>query len=940
MFAIIKRFGGFFKLTRIFVLALIGWFVLPAGAAQYTFPGNLPAGCVDNMGGNYTCGSLVFAAGDRVSFRSSQPTIITFEGALDIGANAFINTGPDAAKLTLIIKGGSVLGADSVLNASIQTLGAGDVTLGANSEVTGAISTQTGIVSLGASAKAGDSITTTTGYVGLGARAIVSGNIATTTGYVAVGANASIDGSVTTTTGYVTLGVSAVVGGLVATGEAGYVVLGASAKVNGNIVVRGEGYVTLGDSAVAGGDISTVYDAITLGANSRVTGSVTVSQTGAVTLGASSVVGGNITTEVGAVTIGADSLVGGAISGTVSINNTGDISIGAGSKVYAICCKGVDDSCVTNGSGVTPPPLICPVSSPTTFECVQTGVAYNNPLINPSLKNRLYTKLAGTAFTLDLIALKTDGSVANNYAGAASRNVSLEFVNGEGSGICSSRSEAEPNASQVLTFNAADAGRKTATVILRKSHANLRCRVTDANQSKNLVGCSTDNFSVRPSAVVLQAPMTTTMAPSSILRPAIAAGANFDLRAFTTTGSNYSGQLRLDTNKLSAQIPSQDTFVQNGGTVGLLQPSALQANAAAQSLGKYGEVGYLYLAPGAYRDDEFTAIDAVNGDCITRTANNENYLADTLIDGKYGCSVGTQTPITWGRFYPDYLSITSSALTAACNTSVPYTYFAENGLTTQFLITAKNTSGETTKNYSAAFAKFNLDDYFAYEFNAALRPEGSVLTGNLTIPKGKWVDGTAQIVVKHQVSRPKAPVAETFIRLTANPSDGETNRAAVAAQIGDATRLRYGRLQLKNAYGSELLALPLSLEAQYWTQPGYYITNPDDSCTIVSPNTIVMRNYIGDLKPCKTQLLPTQAFKLVSGKLPVAGIVLTKPGIGNGGSVDLSINLGSIANDNTCLGASESFAGVANQPWFGSDATARATFGIYKSKKIYTRENY
>ena len=914
MFAAIKHFRSFLKPARVFALALICWFVLPAGAVQYTFPGNLPAGCVDNTGGNYTCSGLALAAGDQVSVGSPQPATITFEGALVVGANALVNTGPGAAVLTLVIKGGLALGSDSVLNASVQTLGAGGVALAANSEVTGAISTQNGDVSLGAPAKVG-------------------GSVSTATGAIALGAGASVGGSVSTITGYVTLGASAVVGGLITTEEAGYVVLGASSKVNGNINIRGEGYVNLGDSAGASGDISTVSGAITLGANSQVVGSA-ASKTGAITLGASSGVGGDISTEDGDVTVGA----GGVIRGSVSIKGTGAITMGAGGKVYSVCCKGADDSCARNTANIDPPPLTCPVSLPTTFECLQPGAAYNNALTDQSLKNRLYTKLAGTAFTIDLVALKADVTIAKNYAGAANRDVRLELVNGEGSGTCSSRSASEPNASQVLTFNAVDAGRKTATVLLRQSQANLRCRVTDANQSPSLVGCSTDNFSVRPSAVLLQAAPTAT-APSSVSLPAIAAGANFVLSASTTTGTNYSGQLRLDTDKLTAQISSQDTVVQDGGAVGLLQPLTLQANAAAQPLGNYGEVGYLYLAPGAYRDDAFTAVDSANGDCITRTTNNEN-LADTLIDGKYGCSVGTQTTTTWGRFYPDHLIVTPSSLTAACTTSVPYTYFAEDGLTSRFSITAKNTSGDTTKNYSAAFAKFDLSKYSAYGFNAAPLPAGSMLASSSTVPRGEWLGGTAQVVAKHQISRPTVPVGETSIRLTATPSDGETSPAAVATQVGDAARLRYGRLQFKNAYGSELLALPVPLEAQYLTQSGYYITNIDDSCTVVSPNTIVMRNYTGDLKPCKTQLLPTQAFRLVSGKLPAAGIVLTKPGTGSGGSVDLSITLGSIAHDSTCLGATESFAGVANQPWFGSDPTARATFGIYKSKKIYTRENY
>ena len=918
MFAVVKSLGLLLKPARISALALAFacLFTVTAEAAQYTFPGNLPLGCIDNTGGNYACSALTLSPGDRVSVGTPQPATITFDGALTVASDVLVNTGPNVAALVLVINGALTLGGSSALNATVQTLGAGAVSIGANSEITGAVFAQNGNVTLAAPSKVG-------------------GSISTGTGLVAIGAGSVVGGGVSTVTGYVTVGTAAAVGGPVTTEKAGYVVLGASAQIIGNINVQGEGYVSLGDAARAGANINTVNDSVTLGANSQVVGSVITSQTGAVTLGANAVVGGNIITQVGDVTVGA----GGKLDGTIAVDVSGNITIGASSKIYAVCCYRLDASCVTNSSGIEPAPLVCPVAAAANFECLQTGVAHNNVVASASSRNPLYTKLAGTAFTLDLIALRTDGTIATSYAGAASRNVRLELVNGEGSDACSRRAVLEPDASQTLTFGIADAGRKTATVTSRQSHANLRCRVTDFNQSPSIVGCSTDNFSVRPSAVVLQAAaVTTAAAPSAISLPAIAAGKNFSLRALTLAGTNYMGQLRLDTEKLTAQLPSQDNTIQAGGTVGLLQPSILSTNAAAQVLGNYGEVGYLYLAPGTYRDDVFTAVDSIKGDCITGTANNEN-LADTLINGKYGCSVGNQTALTWGRFYPDHLSVTPIALTAACTSSVPYTYFAEDGLTTQFALTARNTVGVTTKNYSGLFAKLNLQNYLAYGFSATPLSVGSVLASSSTVPIGQWLNGTAQVTAKHQISRPSAPQPQTLISVSAAPFDSEIP-AGAAVQIGDATRLRYGRLQLKNVYGSELLALAVPLEAQYWTPGGYYITNADDSCTVVSPKTVVMRNYTKQLKACETQIFPITPVRLLSGRLPGAGLVLSKPGVGNEGSVDLSINLGSSGYGKNCTSISESPADAARQPWFGSDPSARMTFGIYKSRKIYSRENY
>ena len=155
----------------------------------------------------------------------------------------------------------------------------------------------------------------------------------------------------------------------------------------------------------------------------------------------------------------------------------------------------------------------------------------------------------------------------------------------------------------------------------------------------------------------------------------------------------------------------------------------------------------------------------------------------------------------------------------------------------------------------------------------------------------------------------------------------------------DNNELRYGRLRMLNAYGSELLALPVPLEAQYWTG-SYYATNTLDSSTLITPSSIVMGNYRNALVACKTLLAPSAAVTLVAGKMPSPGLMLSAPGTGNAGSVDLSLNLGATASGSNCFTATASTATAASLPWFGTNPTARATFGIYKSPLIYRRENY
>ena len=99
-----------------------------------------------------------------------------------------------------------------------------------------------------------------------------------------------------------------------------------------------------------------------------------------------------------------------------------------------------------------------------------------------------------------------------------------------------------------------------------------------------------------------------------------------------------------------------------------------------------------------------------------------------------------------------------------------------------------------------------------------------------------------------------------------------------------------------------------------------------------------MSNYRNNLTACETQL----GYSSGSGAL-INGVSktlrLTKPGAGNNGTVDLTLNLTS-ASGNTCNSATESTATAASIPWFGTNPVSRATFGIYKTPIIYLRENF
>jgi MSHA biogenesis protein MshQ len=186
-----------------------------------------------------------------------------------------------------------------------------------------------------------------------------------------------------------------------------------------------------------------------------------------------------------------------------------------------------------------------------------------------------------------------------------------------------------------------------------------------------------------------------------------------------------------------------------------------------------------------------------------------------------------------------------------------------------------------------------------------------------------------------------------------NPARFGTATSGNGIAFSGAKEMRFGRLWLGNAIGSELIDLPIPLSVQYWN--GFaFVTNSSDSCTTLpatAPNTpLALSNFQGALSACETAVSPTTTLTFASGQ---GSLKLTKPGRGNTGSVDMTMNLGT-ASGTTCItaGGSTVAAGTAGRTWlqgnWGGSATytvnptARATFGPYHSSQefIYQRENY
>lgn len=617
------------------------------------------------------------------------------------------------------------------------------------------------------------------------------------------------------------------------------------------------------------------------------------------------------------------------VSFGLSTNTTEDLNVNVASGSItehtgsAATCVAAD---YTNGSVTTcddARKFIC--AAPMAFNCIEAGAN--------ALSGHLYTKLADTAFSFDVVALKdtnadgTADAVETQYAADSNKSVTVELVDGSGSTTCSLRSALSPVVTQTLTFTkvnqATDQGRKSTSMTVTKANQNLRCRVTDASQSPNIVSCSTDNFAVRPSAVTLNT-TATAAAASATDTTTVKAGAAFTLGATTTTGTNYQGNLSLDAGKLTAQTTTQDATQVSGGTVGTLTPASLPTNPspASSNNATYNEVGYLYLAAGAYRDDSFAAVDSATGDCVTSTTSNAN-LDDTLdADGKYGCSIGNKSAVSLGRFIPHHFD---TVVVQGCAAG-SYTYSAQPFSVTA---TARNLAGGATSNYQGVFAKATTLSHAGTTTNMAGNSLAATAYANGV--------GTANNVTYTFASRTTNPL-ELTLRATDSEatSDGATEGT---------TTIRSGRVRLFNAYGSERLDLPMTMRAEFWNDA--WQIHVADSCT----TTTLAFAQVGAVD------IRANTCVRDSGKPGVSGM-----GCAAAGVAARSFREGGVAgfagDFNLWLQAPQNVGGAFTPgsidvtatvpawlqfPWIGATATnpsARATFGIYKSPLIYRRENY
>ena len=576
------------------------------------------------------------------------------------------------------------------------------------------------------------------------------------------------------------------------------------------------------------------------------------------------------------------------------------------------------------------------------FECLESGLAYNNLITTPSARNPLYTKLSDAGFDFDVVALQSSGDQATGYVSSGTVTVEL-FDDSVPAASCGAY--ASPVASQTMTFAAADNGRKTipSSFNLAKAFGKLRCRVTDSTITPTVYGCSSDDFTLRPqafSAVSSSNANADSAGLSATAVPLVKTGAAFTLVADTGV-AGYNNTPKANPGRLEwTGAPAGGRASPGSGTLDGAIPGNLVFSAASATTGNgasgsfvYDEAGYFRFKTYGIYDDTFASFsdDIANGDCVSGSATLADNYANTAASGKYGCYFGNTVATShFGRFVPDHFDTTVKQACAPGS----FSYSAQPFPLT---VTARNLTGGTTQNYTGSFAK--AVSLIARDTADTTDNPGPGTLTSATIASTAFAAGVANQSPAYTLTT--AQTAPTSVRIRAQESEVSSLRSPSALTVEGGAAVRSGRARLSNAYGSEMLDLPVPFRAEYWNGTGW-VLNTADSCTgdttlsaanavslalVSAPAslTCIMDNGNPELSGAGCGAAASPAKRYRAGATPAlspafAGdfnLWLRAPGAGKPGNATVKATV---------------------PAWLGVVPPARILFGVYKSPLIYRRE--
>lgn len=580
--------------------------------------------------------------------------------------------------------------------------------------------------------------------------------------------------------------------------------------------------------------------------------------------------------------------------------------------------------------------------------------AYGTPpiAVQNYLTGRIYTKVAGTPFKLNVAAINNN-QIQTGYVLAGSRNVDVKLVdNSDGvcvlnstqANYCSAACRAKPavsGGSQTLSFVPSNAGQRQSTdFTIPGAWSSLVAIVSDATTT----ACSTDAFAVRPPRFDTLSSTASNAALTGL--PTFRAGTDAFGMTVGTATPGYAGAAAVPTIN-----PAGVAANAAGWAVGSIAPGTFPAAVASSSTGStftYSEVGHFRFlgydpavntsSPRGLHDSTWTAVDQSTQDCIAGSYANTRDTSGTFASnnnfGKYGCLFGLgANSALFGRFIPDRFTLTTGSVTPTCTgTTRNFTYMGQARLGITYRLEARNGANGITQNYDATRAAVVAPTVVAEDQDAA--NQSCNLAARLTgLPSATWTAGvynatsTTAVFSRPATAAPGSLNASTPALCTAtlanagNPfwnldigvlvNDGTASMAGAdmhagttgvcsgtgcnAIRLGN-TGMVLGRLNLLNAYGSDALPLLVPVRAEYWNGSSWQL-NTEDRCTTLSASNLAVGNTVSS-----SGLSVTSASLALSPSPTMSGGLTSfriNPAVKGPGSVDVVLNLGLGVDANT-----------------------------------------
>jgi hypothetical protein len=587
--------------------------------------------------------------------------------------------------------------------------------------------------------------------------------------------------------------------------------------------------------------------------------------------------------------------------------------------------------------------------------------AFETTTASGAIAGVIKTKVAGTAFSLAVVALNsTRTAVLTTFTGT----VTVELLDASNNtGALNATTGCRTSWTNIATiapspaFVTADNGRATVTFSAANA-ANawreVRVRVTYTSGGTTVIGCSTDNFAIRPSSFnnvqATDGTDTTTGVARTLNNSSATTGVVHRAgRAFTAIGAAVSSTGTTTTGYDGAPTLSVTTCTLPAGCAAGAFASALTATSGAISgTATYSEAGVI---TATLTDSTFAAVDAADSTLAERTINS--------------------AAITIGRFVPEaYRLSTSTAPTLApplCGagpSSQSFVFVGQSfslGTTPIVLATPINFAGAVLANARPRFGTGAVTSGVSAT-GAPVALTGSVSASSVVTAATATIGFTG---TTFSFTRGAAPVASftPTIAMTVDVSDTTETATAGNTAINDEATLTispiafspaaspfyYGRIQLYPTIGDYRRDLLVPLEVQAWNGLGWMPLTAAAACISAGATTFAYSQPTGSLAGgggafnCATRVAAT-----VTTSNGRAAISLANPPYTSSttpSAMTMTLNLLPVASGQSCSALNTSSAATtAGMPWLaspsGANPSARVTWGRARGDAQYLRERF